>query len=353
MSTQSKYLKIKIVTYVLVLAVAWLIVTAQAKPRGLPKLICVLRHAASVSSVAFSPDGNVLAAAFGDTEKKGGLRLWQIPSGKLLSEPIKGFTVNQVAFTTNTTGATFVTLSEGAQETELKLWNAEAKTAVRSFPNPKHITVTCFAVDSAHNRLALGTGNFEANQPSKMTIGSLSSSRNKAVTEFKYAAALRAVAFSPDGQWLVGGGNDWDAGVSELKILDAKANRVVASLVDAKEGTISKVLFTPNGKMLAVVGDFIGMRDTRGRLKFRLPLEGHGSTAAFSPDGKYMAAGYRNNSGQGILKVWRMSSKELLLKSNLNSGIINDLSFSPDGARLASACENGTVQVWNFRTLLP
>ena len=64
---------------------------------------------------------------------------------------------------------------------------------------------------------------------------------------------------------------------------------------------------------------------------------------ALSADGKLVAAGFED----GAVRIWDLESGLLLKVFQLGprSGIVDDVSFSPDGGYLATLNRNGTVYV--------
>jgi WD40 repeat protein len=65
---------------------------------------------------------------------------------------------------------------------------------------------------------------------------------------------------------------------------------------------------------------------------------------AFSPDGRYLATG----DGDDDVRIWDLSTGQVVLTLKGHDDEVNTLAFSPDGYLLVSASADSTVLVWNL-----
>ena len=68
---------------------------------------------------------------------------------------------------------------------------------------------------------------------------------------------------------------------------------------------------------------------------------------AFSPDGKYLAAGGHSN----IVTVWELSTGKSLGRFSGHTNWVVALEFSPDSRHLVSASRDRTVHVWDLQAI--
>jgi WD40 repeat protein len=168
------------------------------------------------------------------------------------------------------------------------------------------------------------------------------------VVLFSTSAGGRDIAFSLDGKLLAG------ASARTVQVLRVPSGEEVIALPGA-----AAVAFSPDGTRLAAT-DRAGVRlyDTRTfEMVRQLPVPGRGVRAvAFSPDGARLAAACLTDQvgpdkmARYEVRAWDTTTGKEALGPLACPGMIDDLTFSPDGGRLAAAAGPKGVQVWDART---
>ena len=181
---------------------------------------------------------------------------------------------------------------------------------------------------------------------------------------------VRSGALSPDGALLVT--------EAALEVTEAKFDgRICAWEIATGDlrwtadltSWSSALLFTPDGKEVALATGLAGRRDGRdGRLLFldattgatarELPTTPGAFGLAISPDGRYAAAGHseeysddRSHGHKGVIRIYDLSSGKPVqaLEPHLNQ--IHAVAFAPDGKTVASSgllrnADPEAVDIW-------
>ncbi len=167
-----------------------------------------------------------------------------------------------------------------------------------------------------------------------------------------------ALAYSPDGTWVVsgsGGGAATPQGAASVDIWDASSGRRRASLAGAN-GAVWCVAISPDGTKVAAGdaggGVMVWDKATAQSLWTRKEPGLTAMSVAFSPDGKSLAAGYGTYSGDqvGRAKLWDVASGKEKKAVTGPKGGVTRLAFRPDGKRLALAGSE-VVEVWDLETV--
>jgi len=147
-----------------------------------------------------------------------------------------------------------------------------------------------------------------------------------------------ALAFSPDGAILAGGGSD---GVLRLWSTSQDSTRQLRELRGHK-GHINDLAFSPDGASLVTASSDYSARiwDVAAGTARALRHPTVVQCLALSPDGKWLATG----DTDGGLRLWQVSSGRLEAVWRQHEGSIERVLFTPDAGHLVSSGVDGNVR---------
>jgi WD40 repeat protein len=286
-------------------------------------------HTGSVFSVAFSPDGRLLASGSEDST----IKLWEVATGSLV-RTLSGHTswVRSVAFSPDGR-----LLASGSYK-EIKLWDVASGSLVRTLSG--HTSWVRSVAFSPDGRL-LASGS----EDSTIRLWEVASGR-EVRTLSGHTDEVRSVAFSPDGRLLASGSNDWT-----IKLWDVASGSLVRTLTGHTD-IVRSVAFSPDGRLLASGSNdwTIKLWDVATGSLVRT-LSGHTDevrSVAFSPDGRLLASG----SNDWTIKLWDVATGSLVRTLSGHTGSVNSVAFSPDGRLLASGSDDKTIRLWDISDLV-
>lgn len=298
-------------------------------------------HNEGVNAVAHSRDGALLATGSWDDK----IALYAASSDYRLTAMLAGHTndVLGVAFAPDA-----ATLASASLDSTVILWDV-ARRAPRMEPLRGHkapVNAVAFSPDGL--LLASSSGDGEV---------ILWNVADGSVLLRWQANSLdtQSIAFSPDGKTLAAVGNDGIALRNVRTMADVwRANPV--------QSAINAVVFSRDGGRIAAAsrsGRVVLLDAARGRPlgEFAQPHVAVASALALSPDGNTLALG----SWDGTVVQWDMERAGAFAAPNAapvargeqrgptligHTSPVLGISFSPDGATLASASEDGAVILW-------
>ncbi len=283
--------------------------------------------AGAPSEVAFSPDGETLAAP----TSSGVVDLWDADSGRL-GQPVQVEGVPLLAAAYSESGDT---LAAGAEDGSVHLFDAESRQEYSELRPRREYGAALSLTFAGDRRLAAGY--------SDDIVVLWDTDSGRVVDELKAPGGpVDELSFGSRGRQLAVGSGGATVDVWELRGLPG----FVTSL---DLGTTSEaVSFSPRGDTLAVgtlEGD-VRLWDSRGWRPLDSPgrLPDAVSDLAFSANGRALAIATNDSE----VRLWSTREVEWLREPLLGHiGSVAAVSFAPSGLGLASAGRDGNLIMWD------
>jgi WD40 repeat protein/serine/threonine protein kinase len=290
----------------------------------------LLGHEARIGSVLFSPDGRRLVSGGHD----GKIKIWNADSGEALTTIQVGGTVCSLAVSPDSKRVLCANFTSSITE-----FAAATGEKVRTFPiSDGQVVVVDYSPDG--KRIALGGDGGMI----KIIDGATGEETIIAAGGGRLVGSMiTSLAFSPDGRRVVSGSVD-----QTVRIWDAATGEQLATLIGHK-WKISTVAFTPDGKHVISAG-YNGEIKKWDAGTTEPVLKGHLAAVrdiAFTPDGTKLISGGEDNT----IKVWDViEAKEVRTLRGHAGPTVWAVAISPNGERIASGNSDKTVKLWEAAT---
>ena len=292
-------------------------------------------HKGYVCSVAFSPNGQLLASASSD----GNIIIWDVVT-QTRKLTITEWPFYGIAFSPDGSLLVSACLTrENSVEDTISLWDVESGRKVDGYGNGAVAKAVAFSPDG--ELVAFSTG---GNSDSYKRAGFLNAKEfdrdpklffNKTGT----TDIVRSMAFSPNSQFLAIGTE-----LRVVQLIEVATGEVKAS-GDVHRSRVHGITFSPDGSLLVSSGEdktvVVWEPLTLAVKKKFSPHKKSVTSVAFSPDGKLLATGSEDYTA----KLW--DANTLTLKATYDHlEFVNSVAFSPDGKLLATGCDDKTAKLW-------
>ena len=291
----------------------------------------MLQHPDAATSVAFSPNGEILATTCAD----GSIFLWEAGTGRLTTK----FMAHQngawrVRFLTIDRQLTLVSTG---RDGVIRLWDFESRHPIREFSAHQGDRIVLpVAVSPDATKLAYSDTEF--------TVRTWNLAQDEEGHELVVGQASD-IDFSPDGRFLA------MVTARHVKVCDVLTGEQVCEFA-ADSRRVERVMFSPDGRSIVTgsvdrtlklwaFDERTGVSAERDPRILRGPA-GPVGAIAYSPDGSILASA----GDDLVVRLWDNATGQQRGALAGHNAAISDLVFSPDGTMMASASDDFTVRIW-------
>jgi hypothetical protein len=281
-------------------------------------------HKGPVTSVAFSPDGQLIVSGSYDNT----VRVWDVTTGAERHTIGHKDNINSVAFSPN---GQFVV--SGSDDKTVHMW--DVTTGAERHTMHGHTSLVYSVAFSPNSQLVVSGSSDNTVRVWGVTTGT------EQHTMHGHEDWVRSVAFSPNGQLVVSGSND-----KTVRVWDA-ATGAERHTMHGHEDWVRSVAFSPNGQLVVS-----GSNDKTVRMwdattgTEQHTMHGHEDwvrSVAFSPNGQLVVSG----SNDKTVRVWDVTTGAERHTMHGHTSLVYYVAFSPNGQLIVSGSYDKTVRVWD------
>ncbi|WP_143467199.1 serine/threonine-protein kinase [Lentzea kentuckyensis] len=314
-------------------------VAQPGRPEEITEHIQLSDHKATVTSIAWSPDGKILVS--GDDDLDGAVvRIWDTTgTGKLLGtvqNPDGPGGASSCAVAISPDGKILAAGGNRTGDSTTYLWNLADRTQIGTLEDARSIMKTLRFHPDGKTIVGLTHGG-------GLKVWDVATRKVKiGLTEADGGSEL---SFNKDGSLLAYGGTKFQ----EIKLVDPATGKTVKVI---KDSSAPGAAFSPDGKTLAVPDDdgsnsmqLWDVETGQSKAVFdRTEGDDIITKALYHPDGRTIATWGHGNAVQ----LWDVGTKSVRAMVIGAGARIEDVAFDPKGERIACAGADKSIRIWKL-----
>jgi WD40 repeat protein len=287
------------------------------------------------SVVALSADGRRIASASQNVVK-----VWDAQTGKqLASREVGALAVGLLAWSPDGKRLVHVDCDTRKEGPDFASWDWEGPTDQKPFAFRWSLDMAYCVAFSPDGRWLVAGGDAGTAKVWDVRTGT------EAVSLLGHLGPVLSVAYSPDGTRIITGSHD-----QAVKVWDAKTGQELLTL-PGHAGAVHSVAFSRDGRRIVSGGADRTVRVwDAGPVGWQpFSFKGHAgeiTSLAFVLGGRQFVTASRDRT----IKVWDPKTGREALSLEGHTDEVTTLAVSPDGRRIASGGKDGSVKVWDART---
>ncbi|MEA5538634.1 WD40 repeat domain-containing protein [Limnoraphis robusta Tam1] len=278
-------------------------------------------------SIAFSPDGKLLATAGEDFT----IQLWDIQTGECLQTLNKHTNcVRCVSFTNSGKW-----LISGSEDRTLRIWDVQTGNCLQVFEGHQQ-QIWTLAIDANDDYIISGSDDF--------TLKLWHLKTGQCLRTFQgHTDWIRSVVWSAEGEYIASGSID-----KTVKLWDVKSGECLQTFRGHRNGVFSVVFIDNNQLASTGLDGTIKLWNIKSG-RCRRTLFSHRKLIAHiafsSPENLLISA-----AEDQTLKLWDITTGACIRVVQARVNWFSSVTFSPDGKILASGSEDRGVRLWDLET---